>query len=367
MIAAGFGLLWLFNYISSVSIPFLLAFVIGIITFPLVKIGDRFRIPRKISSFIVVLLAFIVIWVSIQITIVGVISEAGNIGAQLIDSVNTISKQLSVSLDSIGISQATINEITTNITRSIRTTLEPSSTSSHASTIWQTISSGIGSLRSAVTGVFSALFGVLIWAMVLYYLLSDYEKIEYWTGMHMGVDPDLGVGLVEDATSSMRDYFKGLTIKGLVTAASTCLTLIVFGVPLAIPIAIVTFIIGYVPFVGTFIAVTFAALVTFGAKGLATTLIIVLILVIINNVLEQIVYNRVVGDQLNMHPIVVLGTTILGLSVAGLLGATFATPLAAMIVRIHTRLKAVRKGGDIEGLSSNNEETVADDAGVMST
>jgi len=359
IIAAGFGALWLFNYTASLSIPLLLALVIGIIAFPLVKIGDRFKIPRKVSAFIVVLLVFIALWASVQITITGVVSEAPNIGNELVNSVNSIGGQLDDVLTRLGITQEQINEVTGNITRSIRSTFDPGSSNGGNDGILQTVATGLGSLRSAVTGVVSALFGVLIAAMILYYLLSDYEIIEQWAGTHLGVDPELGIGIVEDATSSMREYFKGITIKGLVTAAGTGVVLIIFGVPLVIPIVIVTFLTGYVPFVGAWLAVAFAVVVTFGAKGLATALIVLVVCIVIQNLLEQIVYNRVVGDQLNMHPIAVLITTMAGLTLAGLLGATLATPLAAMVVRIHTRLKAYREKGE-EALIEMLEDTPAE-------
>jgi len=344
-IAACFGGLWLFNYTAPVSVPLLLSVVVGIIAFPLAKMGDRFKIPRKVSASIVVLLVFITLWGAVQITVAGVVSEAGNIGNELVKSVNTLGRQLDDASTSLGITQEQVNEITSSINRSIQNMFEPGPSTPSTGGVFQTVATGLGSLKSAVTGIVSVLFGIIIAAMILYYLLSDYEMIEQWAGTHLGVEPELGIGIIEDATSSLREYFKGITIKGIVTALGTGITLILFGVPLVIPIVIVTFITGYVPFVGAWLAVAFAVLVTFGTKGMSTALIVLLVCVILQNVLEQIVYNRVVGDRLNMHPIAVLVTTMAGLTLAGLLGATLATPLAAMVVRIHTRLKVYREHG----------------------
>ena len=347
MVAALFGLLWLFQYAAPISIPFLLAFVLGIIAFPLVRIGDRLKIPRKISAFITVLLVFAVVGTAVQITVSGLISEAPNIGNQLVLSVQSISTYVDDVFANLGVTQAQIDTTVTNMTETITNTFDPTAAGSNTEGLLQTISSGIGSIRTAMSGVASALIGILIAAMILYYLLSDFEQIEEFIATHLGVDPELGAGIVSDTTSALRDYFKGITIKGLVTALGSGLILLVFGVPLVIPVMIVTFITGYIPFVGAWIAVAFAVLVTFGTKGLVTALIVLILCVVVQNVLEQIVYNRVVGDQLNMHPIAVLVVTILGFTLAGLLGGTLAAPLAAMVLRIQTRLKAVR---DKEGL-----------------
>jgi len=343
MIAAAFGALWLFNYMAPITIPFLLALVLGAIVFPLVQIGDRLSIPRKISALIVVFLVFFVIWAAVQITITGLIGEAPNIGNQLVNSVQNIGDQVDDLLSNVGVTQEQINEAVTSATDAIRGAFEPSSTTSYTNGLLQTVSSGIGSLRNAMSGVFSVLVGIIITALILYYFLSDYEQIEEWIATHLGVDAELGVGIVDDATSSLRDYFKGITIKGLVTALASGLILFFFGVPLVFPVMIVTFITGYIPFVGAWLAVVFAVLVTFGTKGMVTALIVLALCIVIQNGLEQIVYNRVVGDQLNMHPIAVLVVTILGFTLGGLLGGTLAAPLAAMVLRIHSRLRTVRE------------------------
>jgi predicted PurR-regulated permease PerM len=347
MVAAAFGVLWLFKYAAPISIPFLLAFVLGIIVFPLVKVGDRLGIPRRVSAFVAVLLVFLVIWAAAQITVTGLIGEAPNIGNQLVESVQVIGEQLDDVLTRFGVTQDQVNEAVASATQAISNTFEPAATGASTDGLMQSIASGLGSLRNVVSGMISGIIGILIAAMILYYLLSDYEMIEKWIAAHLGVERELGIGIVADTTSSMRDYFKGITIKSLVTAAGSGLVLLVFGIPLVIPVMIVTFITGYVPFVGAWISVLFAVLVTFGTKGLVTALIVMVACVIIQNALEQIVFNRVVGDQLNMHPIVVLVVTILGFTVGGLLGGTLAAPLAAMVMRISSRLKTVREAQDM--------------------
>ena len=343
IVAAGFGILWLFDYAAPISVPLLLAFVIGIITFPLVKIGDRVRFPRALSSFVIILLVVATLWGAVQITIAGVVSEAPNISNQLIGSIRDIGYQFNESLTSLGFSQEQIDSAVAGATKTIQNTLEPASVSSNADGLLKTVISGIGSIKGAVTSVVSTIFGTLIAAMILFYLLSDYERIEIWVGTHLGVGPQLGVELVGDATSSLRDYFKGVTIKGAVTAAGTGISLAIFGVPLVIPIVIVTFITGYIPFFGAWIAISFAVLIAFGTKGLTVAIIVLILCLVVQNVIEPLVNAHVVGEKLNLHPIVVLGVTILGSTLAGLMGATLAVPTVSMALKINARLKTARQ------------------------
>jgi len=346
MIAAAIGALWLFNYTAPISIPFLLALVLAIIVFPLVRIGDRFKIPRKVSSVIVVFLVILLLWAAVQLTVTGLITEAPKISNQLANSVQTIGNLLDGVLGNVGVTHQQVNEAVTAVTQAIRTTFEPGSGGADTSGLMQTVVSGIGSLRTAVTGVMSGLFSVLICALLLYYLLSDYERIIDWIATHLGIEPELGVGVVEDTTSSMRDYFKGLAIKCAITAIATGLVLLFAGVPLVIPVVLVTFITGFIPYIGALVAIAFAVLITFGTKGLVTALVVFVIILVIQNLLEQIVFNKVVGDSLRIHPIAVLVVTLFGFTVGGLLGGTLAAPLAAMVMRIFTRLNAVREAED---------------------
>ena len=81
----------------------------------------------------------------------------------------------------------------------------------------------------------------------------------------LGVPPDLGEGIVEDATRSFRDYFYVLTVASLPVAAMVWLAAILLSVPLGFTIALVTFVTSYVPYIGALISSVFALLIAFGA------------------------------------------------------------------------------------------------------
>jgi len=56
------------------------------------------------------------------------------------------------------------------------------------------------------------------------------------------------------------------------------------------------------------------------------------------NVLQTVINARVMGDSLNLHPLVVLVVTMLGGIFAGILGAALAAPLAALFINAGKRL-----------------------------
>jgi len=116
-------------------------------------------------------------------------------------------------------------------------------------------------------------------------------------------------------------------------AAVVGLAALLLGVPLALPIAIVTLVTSYVPFFGAFVSGAFAVLITLGAEGPATALAILAIVLITNNTLQNLLEPVAFGKTLRLHPLVVMLVTTAGTLLFGVLGATLAAPATAVTLR----------------------------------
>jgi predicted PurR-regulated permease PerM len=104
-------------------------------------------------------------------------------------------------------------------------------------------------------------------------------------------------------------------------------------VPLAGPVAIVTFVTSYIPFFGAFFAGAFAVLIALGAKGLSVALAMLAITLLANNTLQNLLEPVAFGRTLRLHPLVVLLVTTAGTLLFGVLGATLAAPVTAVTLR----------------------------------
>jgi len=108
---------------------------------------------------------------------------------------------------------------------------------------------------------------------------------------------------------------------------------LLLGVPLAGPIAIVTFVTSYIPFFGAFFAGAFVVLVALGAKGLSVALAMLAITLLANNTLQNLLEPVAFGRTLRLHPLTVLLVTTAGTLLFGVLGATLAAPVTAVTLR----------------------------------
>lgn len=350
--AAIAALLYLFDFGSTITIPLVLSFVVGVIAFPLVKLLDRVKLPRTISSLIVVAVVVILGYASIQITVSGVINQAPAIGHQLLNGIGVAGEKTNDMLLSAGISQKDIDSSLSQLMDSIENALSGGGSSTTNSSgvsdtalsgISKGLLSGFSTITGLLSGLFGLIFGLFIGALLLFYMLKDYENIIEWVGAHLGVAPCIGSGLVDDAVSSMRDYFKGVTITAIIVSLGVGVGLLFLQVPLVVPIMIVTFLTSYIPFFGALIAGLFACLIALGSGGVGSAIFALAIVILAQNILQSIAQNKFLGESLDMHPIVVLAITIAGSTFAGLLGATLAAPILATILRARARLRLAKE------------------------
>ncbi len=199
-----------------------------------------------------------------------------------------------------------------------------------------------GWLTTAFSGVISFAVGSFVALFLLYFILADWEQLRHWLGRHLGVPADLGESIIDDTTSVIRQGFSALTVSSIVTAVLIGATMVVLGVPLAFTVALVTFVTSYIPYLGAILSATFACLVALGASGTTEALVLLVVILVVQNVVQTVVSTKLTSDRLALHPIAGFVSTIVGASLAGLLGATLSAPVLASIILVRKRVVEYR-------------------------
>lgn len=321
--------------ISGLVVPLVIASVMGALLAPLVDRMERARVPRGIGSGTVLLGLFGLVAGSLWIVVAGLSEQAGEISAQLTAGLALINQQLSEWGIDIGTTSELMGQVTDFFTGS---------------------AAGLSSLLSGLlSNVASFVVGTLVAVFLLFYVLLDWHRLTRWVSSHLAVDRAIGNGVVDDAVSSIRQYFGGLTISAVVTSVLIGASAALLDVPLAFAIALVTLVTSYVPYLGAIVSGAFATLIALGAQGPTVALIMLVVILVVQNVVQTLVLTRVTSDSLSIHPMVNLGSTIIGATLAGILGATLSAPLVAMVIRVRARLTA----GPASGESGMNDDHVA--------
>ncbi len=311
---------WFFGMISSIAIPLAFAVMLGIVFAPLVDGMQKAKIPRPAGAVIALLLVVGVIGGAIWITVSSIVTQWPVIQEQLASAwaqLGELAKQYNIPQDVI-----------TQIDAAVKKALPD-------------LAQGIASkLTAGLSGTISFLFGAFLALYMLYLVLADYHKLSEWMGAHMGLETKVGSGIVDDTASSLRAYFRGATIIGIANAIVIALGMWALNVPLIFPVAIVTVILSYIPFFGALVSGAFAVIIALGANGVQTAVWMLVIVLIAQNVVQMPISSLVMGDALELHPIVVLITTMIGSIFGGLIGGMLGAPATAIAVRSITRVRA---------------------------
>jgi len=106
--------------------------------------------------------------------------------------------------------------------------------------------------------------------------------------------------------------------------------------PFSLGIAIIVALGRFIPYLGAWIGWITMGIVgliirptPFGLLPVAYTLIIIAIALVIDNIIDNIIRPKVMGDTLRVHPAAVLITALVGLQLFGLLGIMLAAPVFA--------------------------------------
>ena len=125
-------------------------------------------------------------------------------------------------------------------------------------------------------------------------------------------------------------YLRAKLIVMVIVGAITYAALLVIGVPFALPLAIVVALGEAIPRAGPWLAripllaiAAFEGLTTFGLTFAAS--------VVIENLKGYLISPVVEGDQLDIHPLVVFISVLVGSALLGVAGAFVAVPAAAML------------------------------------
>ena len=337
------GAVWLASLTETIVGPVVTAATIAAVASPLVAWMQRRGVPRAAGAAIL-LLGIVAVGVGLFVLVItGITTESSSISGELSDAEDTLAGWL----EDAGADPATAEDAKNEASDSV---------SGAASALLEGLSEGISALSGLV--LFLA-FTVLS----LFFLLSDGPKIRAWGERRLGVPQPVARVITGRTLGALRGYFLGTTIVAAFNALVVSVGALILGVPLAGTIAVVTFIGGYIPYVGAWTAGAFSVLLALGGAGADAAGGMIVVQLLANSVLQQVVQPFAMGAALGIHPLAVLIVTIAGGALFGGMGLILAAPLTSAVVRISEDLGRGRaaKQDPTSGSESDTEKERADD------
>jgi predicted PurR-regulated permease PerM len=298
--------------VSSVVLPLLLAMVLAVIFRPLGARLERRGMPPSLAAGAVVLGLVLLCVALVGLTVRGVASQTDRI----VDEVEAALVELEFDEDPVEDARSAVEG------------LDPSVTSGIAAAVV----SGLSTIAGLVVG---ALLGVLI----MYYLIKDGKKLRRSLVGRAPADQATNLDeFISEVCFVVRRYWLGRTIVSAIVASVVAVAALLLGLPLVLTLAAVTFVGGYIPYIGAVVGGALAVFVALGSNGVAAAIVMLVVVLAANLIIENLVEPAVTGRTLHVHPLVVLLVTTLGGIVGGLVGLVMAVPLTVIAGKAIPRL-----------------------------
>jgi len=210
-----------------------------------------------------------------------------------------------------------------------------------------TTATGIVTSTTALTfnvvgTIFSALAATIVIYFMSLYMTKDMPAIRgYFQSLFpSSFQPELAE-LMRRIGYIWASFFRGQLILSFTIGIVTWVVLTIVGMPGALVLAITAGVLEVIPQLGPVIATIPAVIVAliqgspvlaqYGVGNVGFALLIVGIYFVIQQLEGSILVPRIIGDSVNLHPVVVIMGVMVGLSTFGILGAFLAAPTLASI------------------------------------
>lgn len=194
----------------------------------------------------------------------------------------------------------------------------------------------LGGLSGAVTGTFRALalsVGVLIVPVFTIYLLIDFDAVVTRSAklVPRRFYPKVS-SIASDIHRTLGQYIRGQVTANIVLATLYSVGLHFVGIPLGVPIGVLTGLFAFVPYVGFgfFFSVALILAVLEGS-GILTVLGVIAVMGAVQLLDAFIITPRVVGGAVGLKPIEVLLTMMAAGTLFGFVGVLLAVPIGAVL------------------------------------
>lgn len=185
---------------------------------------------------------------------------------------------------------------------------------------------------SGVTTVGSALVALVLSLILSFFFVKDGDRFLPW--MRLVAGERAGAHLTEVLTRAWHTLSGFIRTQAIVSAIdSACIGvgLVVLGVPLALPLCVITFFGGFIPILGATVAGALAVLVALVTKSVTTAVIVLVIIILVQQVEGHILQPLLQSRSMSLHPVLVLLGIAAGSEEHGVIGGFLAVPIVATV------------------------------------
>jgi predicted PurR-regulated permease PerM len=187
----------------------------------------------------------------------------------------------------------------------------------------------------AALRVGAGIFDFLIVFVLGIYFLASAPAVRRWVDGIVPTKQRAEFRRIElEAARLFGRYIRGQLLLGLIIGTVSAIAYLVLGVPYAVFLGVLAGILELVPIAGPIVAGAVAALVSL-TEPFPLVIWVVLAATAIQQLENHLLVPRIAGNAVGLHPIAALLAVLVGVEVAGVVGALFAVPLTGLAWSIY--------------------------------
>ncbi|MFE5242399.1 MULTISPECIES: AI-2E family transporter [unclassified Streptomyces] len=306
--------LWVLGRMWSVIWPLIVGLLLTTLTWPAARFLRRRGWPATLAASLVTVLFLLVAAGTVALIAVPVADQSGELTDGVVEGIQRVREWASGPPFNIGDDEIT-GALDTAIAR-----LQDS--------LGSMVTTVVTGVSTVVNGVVTAVLAIFL----MFFMLKDGAKFLPWLSRQLPgrLATDIPV-VAARSWSTLCEFVRSQAYVGLLDAVLIGIGLWIVGVPLVLPLAVLTFVSAFVPIVGALFAGFVAVLIALVSNGVTDALIVLAIILVVQQLEGNVFQPMIQSRGLGLHAAVVLLAVTLGGSLAGIVGSLLAVPVAALI------------------------------------
>jgi predicted PurR-regulated permease PerM len=306
--------------LTLVAVAVFVGLVISALLRPLVDLLSR-KVPRALSVAVALLTTIVAIGAIFTFVADSVASQTTQLSNQFVSGLNEIERSLA---------GAPFHIRAANLTQA-----------GQQIRAWVTQNGGslAGQALGGASVAAEVLTGLALAVFCSVFFLNSGTRIWEWLLSQVGENNRRWDGAARAGWATFAGYTRGIVIIAATNAALVCVALLILQVPLALPLALLTFFATFIPLIGAPIALFVATLVALAARGPLIALLVLALVVVIGQIEGHLLQPLVMSRAVNIHPLAVALSVACGTVLYGVIGAVVAVPIVAVTWTVWTALR----------------------------
>ncbi|WP_315548740.1 AI-2E family transporter [Prevotella koreensis] len=321
------------NYLSSVLLPFFVAWMLAYLLYPLVHFTQyKLHVPTRPLSIVVTLIFVLAVLFGVFYLIFPpMMHQFEKLGT-------LITQYIQNNTEANNISQAIQHWVRDNY-KQIEGFLRQKDVTDAIKGVMPKVFNMLGQTADIIISIVASLITLLY----MFFILLDYEYLtRNWIRIFPKNSRPFWSGLASDVKREMNNYIRGQGLVALVMGILFCIGFTIIDFPMAIGLGILIGIMDLVPYLHTFalIPTVFLALLKAVDTGQNFWVILasaVAVFAIVQIIIDLIVTPRVMGKAMKLNPAILLLSLSIWGALLGFIGLIIALPLTTIIMAYYKR------------------------------